>query len=125
MQHASRARSFDHGWLVIAGAVLLLSGCSDGRVIQNFQLHGTISGLSGNGLVLSVNGTSVAVASGTSSVQLSSGVRSGEAYTVTVATQPDSQICSVAGGSGTVSFANVSNVVVTCSAQGFTLGGII
>jgi sugar lactone lactonase YvrE len=84
-----------------------------------------VSGLASGGLILSVTGAAVAVSSGTPSLRLASGLRSGTAYTVTVATQPSGQTCSVASGSGVITSANVSNVVVTCSAQAFALGGTI
>src|SRR5262249_6386954 len=51
-------------------------------------------------------------------------VTGGTPYSVVVKTQPSNptQVCTVAGGSGTVS-GNVSNVTVTCSTQKFAVGG--
>ena len=125
MRHARRAGSFYHGWLAVACAGFLLSGCFGGSDNPTYQISGTVSGLASDGLVLSVNGASVAVSTGTTSLRLASEMRSGTAYTVSVRTQPSGQTCSVAGGNGIIASANVSNVVVTCSAQGFALGGII
>ena len=88
-------------------------------------MTGTVSGLTGTGLVLSANGAPVTVSGGATSVALAAGLASGTAYTVTVVTQPVGQTCSVAAGSGTISSADVANVVVTCAAQGFDLGGTI
>ena len=44
-------------------------------------------------------------------------VASGQAYNVTVLTQPAGQTCSVTNGSGTIGNAAVSNVEVTCAMQ--------
>src|SRR5579871_4272047 len=126
MRHARHARSFDQGWFVVAGLGFLLSGCNgrDGGS-AGYELNATVSGLAGSGLVLAVDGGTLPVGVGATSVQLAAGLRSGYAYTVTVATQPSGQTCSVAGGSGVIASANVSNVVVTCSIQAFAMGGTI
>ena len=111
---------------------LALSACGSGDPTTpsgsssaKYALTGTVSGLTGTGLVLSVNGTPVTVGGGATSVALAAGLASGTAYTVTVVTQPAGQTCSVAAGSGTITSANVANVVVTCSSQAFELGGTI
>jgi uncharacterized repeat protein (TIGR03803 family) len=111
-------------WLVCTA--LLLGGCnSNSSNTQSYSLNGTVSGLSTNGLVLSVDGANVSVAGGTTSVPLASGLAAGTAYTVTVQTQPGGQMCTVASGAGTIGTANVSNVVVTCADQAYALGGSI
>jgi hypothetical protein len=46
-------------------------------------------------------------------------------YSVTVKTQPAGQLCSVSGGSGTISGANVTTVVVNCANDLFTIGGTL
>lgn len=125
MRHAGHAQFTDHRWLAIIGATFILSGCF-GDDTPTYHLSGTVAGLASDGLTLTVDGsTAVAVSNGTSSIRLASGLRSGTPYTVTVATQPNGQTCSVAGGNGVVASANVSNIVVTCSAQAFALGGTI
>ncbi len=101
------------------------TGVADSPSAQKYALSGTVSGLTGSGLVLSVNGTPVTVGSGTTSVALAQNLAAGTAYTVMVATQPAGQTCSVAAGSGTIGSANVANVVVSCSSQAFALSGSI
>jgi hypothetical protein len=44
---------------------------------------------------------------------------------VSVQLQPDAVNCTVAGGSGVVGSANVTDVAVTCAAAAFTVGGTI
>jgi hypothetical protein len=89
-----------------------------------YTIGGTISGLTGTGLVLQDNGGNNLSVSASGSFTFSTAVASGAAYSVTVLTQPTGQSCTVTSGSGTAS-ANVSNVQVTCSATTYTIGGTV
>lgn len=93
---------------------------------NDFTVGGVVSGLTGSGLQLRLNSAppySVGAGAFTFPQTLGNGV----SYTVTVATQPVGQTCSVvSGGSGTITGANVTNVMVTCSStpiQNYTIGG--
>jgi len=97
--------------------------------VYDYHLHdrGTISSLSGSGLVLQDNGgNNLAVASGATAFTFSTPISSGGAYSVTVLTQPSSpaQTCTVTNGSGTAT-ANVTNVQVACTTTTYTIGGTI
>ena len=90
---------------------------------NSFTVGGTVSGLTGTGLVLRNNGNDLPVnASGP--FTFTTPILSGARYAVTVLTQPTSpaQTCSVTNGSGTVGAANVTNVGVVC--VGFTIGSL-
>ncbi|MBW4053475.1 MAG: hypothetical protein HIU85_18835 [Proteobacteria bacterium] len=88
-------------------------------------IGGTISGLSASGLVLADNGGDhLSVASGATSFTFATALQSGSAYTVTIATQPTGETCTVASGAGTAT-ANVNSVSVTCSVDTFTMSGTI
>jgi hypothetical protein len=92
-----------------------------------YTIGGTVSGLTGSGLVLQDNGgNNLTVASGSTSFTFSSPIPSGGSYSVTVLTQPSSpvQTCSVTSSSGTAT-ANVTNVKVACSATAYTIGGTV
>jgi 6-phosphogluconolactonase (cycloisomerase 2 family) len=93
---------------------------------KTFTVGGTISGLTGTGLVLANNGADSLSASG-NAFTFATAIASGAAYAVTVATQPTgpSQNCAVSGGTGTVTTANVTNVVVNCAVNKFTIGGTV
>jgi hypothetical protein len=129
-------RSGDHGgcwrparlWKSSFFAVLVLTAisftaCGGGTGVTShptpapptYTIGGTISGLSGTGLVLGNNGATLAV-SGNGSFTFATAVSSGTAYTVSVVTQPanPSQTCLVADGAGTAT-ANVTSVQVTCT----------
>ena len=90
-------------------------------------IGGTVSGLSGTGLVLQNNGGDNFTVSANGAFTFSSAIASGSAYAVTVLTQPSnpSQICTVTNGSGSVGSSDVTNVAVTCVANSFTVGGTL
>jgi uncharacterized delta-60 repeat protein len=81
-----------------------------------FTIGGTVSGLSGTGLVLQNLGTND-LGAGNGAFTFSIPFPDGIPYAVTVATQPTSpnQSCLVINGSGVVSGANVTNVQVICT----------
>ncbi len=81
-----------------------------------FTIGGTVTGLTGTGLVLQDNGGDNLTITKSGPFVFPTGVASGGAYAVTVATQPTNpaQSCAVTGGSGTAT-ANVSSVSITCT----------
>jgi 6-phosphogluconolactonase (cycloisomerase 2 family) len=106
------------------------SGSSSGGTPppSSFTVGGTVSGLTGSGLVLQVNGGSnLAVAAKATSFAFSAALGGGTAYTVSVLTQPSNpaQSCTVSGASGTVGSSNVTSVSVVCTTFDFTVGGSI
>jgi hypothetical protein len=121
-------------WLVAAAALMLLSACGGGSsggstpppTPATFTIGGTVSGLSGTGLVLQDNGADNLSIATNGSFTFSTAVSSGGAYKVTVLTQPSNpaQNCVVTSGSGTAS-ANVTSVQVACTTTTFTIGGTV
>lgn len=83
---------------------------------SGFSIGGTVSGLSGTGLILRNTTTSEPLTVANGSFTFVQRLISGIDYRVIVATQPSNptQLCSVSGESGTVADANVTTVVVTC-----------
>ena len=85
---------------------------------NTYTIGGTISGLSGTGLILQDNGgNNLPVSADATSFTFTTAVASGGTYNVTVLTQPSNpaQTCGVtAGGNGTVASANVTSAVVSC-----------
>ncbi len=91
-----------------------------------FTVGGTINGLTGTGLVLQNNGgADLLVPPGATTFSFAS--LSGAAYAVSVKTQPISptQFCAASNATGTVTTANVTNLVITCATSTFTVGGTI
>jgi len=84
-------------------------------VIPTFTVGGNVSGLSGSGLVLSLDsGAQTLPVAANGSFTFPAGLANGVPYAVTVGTQPAGRSCTVANGSGTIGGANVTNVAVTC-----------
>jgi hypothetical protein len=95
---------------------------------NTYSIGGTVTGLTGAGLVLQDNaGNDLTVAAGSSTFTFSAPIASGATYQVTVKTQPTapSQTCAVTAASGTVASANVTNVAVACTTKTFTVGGSV
>ena len=93
-------------------------------VTNDYTVGGSVTGLAGTGLVLRNNGEDAAItADGT--FAFATPLRSGQAYDVTVETQPvtPSQTCTVTSGVGTVGAADVTSVVVDCITNTFVVGG--
>ncbi len=89
-------------------------------------IGGTISGLTGTGLVLQDNGgDNLTVKSGATTFTFATALASGAAYKVTILTQPSSptQNCVVTNGSGTAN-AIVTTVSIACTTT-YTIGGTI
>jgi hypothetical protein len=92
-----------------------------------YSLGGSVSGLAGSGLVLRDGAGHEAAVSANGAFTLASGMSTGTSYVVAVKTQPTSpnQTCTVTNGSGSISSANVTNVSVVCTTNGYTVGGTI
>jgi hypothetical protein len=81
-----------------------------------FTIGGTVTGLSGTGLVLQDNGGDNLTITKSGPFVFPTGIATNGAFAVTVATQPTNpaQSCAVTGGSGTAT-ANVTSVSVVCT----------
>ena len=88
------------------------------------SVGGTVSGLKGNLVLQDNNGDNLSV-SANGTFTFSTKVAYGSPYSVTVLSHPESQSCSVADGTGTISLTNISNVTVTCAINTFTIGGTV
>ncbi len=91
-----------------------------------YTIGGSVSGLSGSGLLLQDNGADALAIQGNGTFTFATAVAAGSNYSVTVKTQPSNpaQICSVANGNG-VANANVTNVNVACTTVTYTIGGTL
>ncbi len=97
--------------------------CSTG----SFSVGGTVSGLSGGGLVLRNNGGDDLPIASNGSFTFAAELASGSAFEVTVATAPTrpSQTCTVADASGTIAGSDVRTVKVSCATNSFTIRGTV
>jgi len=92
-----------------------------------YTIGGTVTGLTGSGLVLRDNGGDNLSVTAAGAFTFAPAVPSGMAYSVTVFTQPSnpSQTCAVTNASGTVGTSNVTNVSVVCATNSYTIGGMV
>ena len=122
-----RCRSTRLANIALALALTSLAGCGGGgggsAPAATYSVGGTVIGLSGSGLQLQLNGGAPLAVAAAGAFSFPAPLTGGTAYSVTVATQPSSpaQTCVVTGGSGTVGAANVTNVVVSCAPDPFTV----
>ena len=94
---------------------------------QTYAVGGTVTGLTGNGLVLQDNlGDNLSVTAD-GNFTFATHVASGAMYSVTVLTPPSSpsQTCAVAGGTGLVANAPVTGVSITCTINHYKVGGTV
>ena len=109
--------------------ILFVIGCAGGGTQNSrsapvtYTIGGTVSGLSGTGLVLQNNGSNNLSVSANGSFTFTTAIASGGAYMVTVLTQPSNpaQTCGVTNGSGTAS-ANVTRIQINCTTT-YTIDG--
>ena len=112
---------------IVAAAALSLVACGGGggggggtsapAAAPTYTVSGSISGLTGSGLVLaqSANGPQSTIAATATTYDFPS-IASGTNVTISVQTQPYWQFCSVSGSAVGAVTASVSNVNVTCAA---------
>lgn len=83
----------------------------------SYTVGGTVSGLTGSGLVLEDRVTGLTGVAENSVFTMDYRYQNGGSYDVRVRTQPTNpiQACTVANGSGAINSMNVTNIVVTCA----------
>jgi len=88
-----------------------------------FTLGGTMVGYAGL-LVLQNNATTSHTINSNGPFQFAQPVAQGSSYAITILSQPAGRNCTVSNGSGVVS-STVSDIVVTCSALSYPIGGTV
>ena len=111
---------------------LLMVGCGGGGSggggsLATYSIGGTVTGLTGTGLILQTNAGDVVPVSAAGAFTFTNPLGSGAAYTVTVKTQPSTpaQNCIVTNGSGTVGTTNITTVAVACTVANYTVSGTV
>lgn len=120
--------------VVIAG----LAGCSGSEKaapapapaapVVPLTVGGSVTGLSGNGLVIQLNGANDLAVSANGRFYFPKALAQGSAYSVTVKASPFSpvkQSCTVGQGSGSIANAPINNVSVNCTTDSYAIGGTV
>ena len=89
---------------------------------NSYIVGGTVTGLTGTGLVIQENGGGDLAISGSGSFAFAAPIASGQPFAITVKTQPTSpwQTCAVTGGSGTITNTNIS-AQIACTANPYSV----
>lgn len=93
-------------------------------VTNTYTVGGTVTGLSGSVVLQNNSGDNLTISTN-GFFTFPTAVAYGNTYNVTVFTQPNGQTCSVSTGTGTISLANITNVLVTCALNSYTIGGTV
>jgi sugar lactone lactonase YvrE len=101
---------------------MLLSACGGSESSEppvapaapSAALAGTISGLTQSGLVLANGAQTLDVVTGATAFTFTATVPVGQAYAVTVKSQPTGQNCTTANASGTMPASGTTTVAITC-----------
>ena len=101
----------------------VLAACG-GSSSDNIALTGAITGLTVDGLVLSLNGTSNTTFAANANAVVLPRVVPGSSYSVTVVAQPPGLTCRVSNGTGVAGTNDIGNVNVAC-VPNYSLGGSI
>jgi hypothetical protein len=87
---------------------------------NNYHLSFTVTGLTGANFALQLNGGPPVSIIMDGPYGFGADLASGTNYTLTIATQPDEQVCTIANATGQVAGANITNVAITCTTTAFS-----
>src|SRR4030066_1394428 len=96
-----------HNLLLLTSLLLAACGGGGGSTTPTptgpFTIGGSITGLTGSGLVLRNNGgDDLTVAASSTSYAFTTSIANGGSYNVTILTQPAGQVCTLTGSSGSI-----------------------
>jgi len=97
-----------------------LVAADDWRSAPTFSIGGRVEGAAGVLTLQNSNGRTLTLARD-GSFAFETQMVSSAIYNVTVPVHPDSQICVVTNGSGTVKSADIRNVTVTCTPNAYLI----
>jgi len=117
--------TISNGSGAVSGAAI--SGVTVSCSTTSYMVGGTVSGYTGNGLVLQNNGGDDLTINAEGNFTFNSAVADSSEYAVSVLIQPNSpnQVCTISNGSGTLGGAAISSVTVACSTTSYTVGGTV
>lgn len=109
-----------------AGGAATGSGPTSTTPTTTYTLGGSVSGLSGTGLMVQDNGSNNLSITANGPFTFESPVTSGESYDLTFFSQPSGpvQTCTATNGSGTAT-SNVTGIQIACVTVTFAIGGTV
>lgn len=106
-------------------ALLLTLGLAACGGKASYDVSGTITGLTNNGLTLTNGSDTVTPAAGATSFTFAKRIDYGTDYNIIVTQNPAHMNCSVSGGSGSAGHYLEISALVSCSQNAYTVGGTI
>ena len=106
-------------------ALLLTLGLAACGGKASYDVSGTITGLSNEGLVLANGSDTLPRPAGSTTFTFNKRIDYGTDYNITVLTQPAHMNCSVSGGSGSAGHYLSIDALVTCSQNAYKVGGTV
>jgi hypothetical protein len=106
---------------------LLAGNSNNSSNTTEYSISGSISGLSGSVLALTLNGSDlISLPSGSINFSFGKKLRSGENYTIGISNYPSgpTQACTINNASGVVSSDSISNVQINCL-DGYKISGTV
>ncbi|MCC6782450.1 MAG: hypothetical protein IT457_06380 [Planctomycetes bacterium] len=111
--------------LLALGLLALAAACNSGSSgARSHSIGGTLSGLSGGSIVLSLNGVESVTLSANGAFVFATRLLSGASYTVSVVTPPAGCVAQVSNGSGIVS-ADVVGIGIAIDVIAYGIGGVV
>jgi parallel beta-helix repeat protein len=93
--------------------------------VITFSLSGSVSGLSAGQTLTLSNGNDRVALTANGTFAFPTPINSGGGYSVTIASQPSNETCSVSGGTGSGVAADVSSLALTCTVNSYSIGGTL
>jgi hypothetical protein len=92
-----------------------------------YTIGGSVSGLTGSGLILRNNGGNDLAINSDGTFAFSTALTSSSAYSVVTQTQPKNpvQTCAIVRGAGTTATSNITDIAVTCETSRYTVRGTV
>lgn len=130
-------KSITKSTLIATFAAMTLAACggggggnsnasgNNGSSAANYTVSGAVTGLNGGVLVLNNNGGDAITVNANGSFAFPTTMSGNASYSVTVASQPRGQMCTVSNASGAGMVSNVSNVAVICSTISYSVAGVV
>ncbi|MDH5388643.1 MAG: hypothetical protein OEY06_09355 [Gammaproteobacteria bacterium] len=112
-------------FVLIIGFLTACGGGGGGApATPTYTIGGSVSGLTGSGLVLQNNAGDNLTISADGTFNFVTAITDGDSYAVSVLTQPGSpaQTCSISNAGGTLAGSNITNVNISCITNTYSVG---
>jgi hypothetical protein len=118
-----------HSCIVVNGTGYVdsvdISGITVTCSLSNYTIGGTLSGLATGNLLILQNGADTINLNANGSFTFNTSVQHGSTYNVIIYSSSTGQACNITNEAGSINGANISNILVNCTNNTYTVGGTI